>query len=75
MKLQGGPADGREIPTPKEWWVWVSVAQGQLLVFDLNRPECEQHLNRVGKGGWDEYIQDPHDKTVYQWARRTPATT
>ena len=72
MRLEGGPANGRELPVPAYRWVWVAVEGNELHVFDLGRPDVDQSLNRVGRGGWDEYLQDPHDPTVYRWSRKNP---
>jgi hypothetical protein len=73
-ELRDGPADGRHVAVPSDPWLWVAVLDGELLVFDVDRPEAKQNLDRVvHRGDWAEYLQDPNDPTVYRYARRLPA--
>lgn len=73
MRLDGGPAHNHTItPDPPENWVWVDIIDGHIAVFDLNRPETDQHPTRRTHGLWHEYEQCPHNPGVYQWTRTTP---
>lgn len=71
VTLVDGPANGEQILV-RETWVWVAKKGGELYVFDLDRPDAEQTLSLVGRGGWDEYDQDPLHPDQYRWARKTP---
>lgn len=65
VRLKKGPADGREVPDPPDRWVQVAVRDGDLHVFDVERADIEDSLNKVGRGGWSEYVQDPEDQDTY----------
>ncbi len=70
VKLQGGPADGHEIPPPPERFLWVSVEGPDTLVYDLDLPEDRQR--RPARGGWAEYLPDPRNPGIYRFTPRTP---
>ncbi len=72
MRLRGGPANGREIPAPKDGWAWVDVEGDRLRVYDLGLPEDQQHTDRKHKGQWQEYLPDPRLPGVMRWERQTP---
>lgn len=55
VRLEDGPADGREVLTAYDW-VHVSILDGELLVLDTDDPATAvQLLNRVERGQWAKY--------------------
>ena len=71
VTLADGPANGEQILV-FDRWAWVAKHGGELHVYNMDKPDDEQTLSLLGRGGWHEYREEPRDPTVYRWARRTP---